>query len=81
MKNGNDQELRELRRAEYATCGAIMAGAMEEVKRRGITANSFYFPAHGAFSRRLSVWRRKGRRRTRWRWPTRWRARCWTVPL
>ena len=45
MKNGNDQELRELRRAEYATCGAIMAGAMEEVKRRGITASSFYFPA------------------------------------
>jgi hypothetical protein len=41
----NEVEQKALRRAEYAVCGAVMNGKLEEVKGRGITFRSFYFPA------------------------------------
>lgn len=42
----SDAKLSTLRRAEYAVCGAAMAGELEDVRKAGITtAKTFYFPA------------------------------------
>lgn len=41
----NQQQEASLHRAEYAVCGAAMAGEFEEVRKAGITAKTFYFPA------------------------------------
>jgi hypothetical protein len=43
--HGDDVKLDSLRRAEFATVGAAMAGEFEEVRKAGITAKTFYFPA------------------------------------
>lgn len=41
----DDTKLASLRRAEYAVCGAVMAGELEEVRKAGIKPRTFYYPA------------------------------------